>query len=132
MTIRKIFFWLHLSAGMVAGSVILAMCVTGAALGFEKQIVHWAQRHERTVAANDGAQLLSMDALLAQALQRADQSVSVTWRSQPNSTVELAYGRERKKNSKSKDWLPCARSRKGKFRNGSPSPCACRQVNPLM
>jgi len=96
MTIRKIFFWLHLSAGIVAGSVILAMCVTGAALGFEKQIVHWAQRHERTVAASDGAQLLSMDALLAQALQReSDQSASVTWRSQPNATVELAYGRSR-------------------------------------
>jgi uncharacterized iron-regulated membrane protein len=96
MTIRKIFFWLHLAAGIVAGSVILAMCVTGAALGFEKQIVHWVQRHERTVAASDGAQLVSMDALLAQALQReSDQSVSVTWRSQPNSTVELAYGRSR-------------------------------------
>jgi len=96
MTIRKIFFWLHLSAGIVAGSVILVMGVTGAALGFEKQIVHWAQRNERTVAASDGAQRLPMEALLAQSLQReSDQPVSVSWRSEPNSTVELAYGRSR-------------------------------------
>jgi len=37
-----------------------------------------------------------MDAFLAQALQReSDQAVSVTWRSQPNSTVELVYSRSR-------------------------------------
>jgi len=96
MTIHKIFFWLHLSVGTVTGSVILVMCVTGAALGFEKQIVHWAPRHERTVAASDGAKLLSMDALLAQALQRESyQSVSLTWRSRQNSTVELSYGQNR-------------------------------------
>jgi uncharacterized iron-regulated membrane protein len=96
MNIRKIFFWLHLSAGTLAGSVILVMCVTGAALGFEKQIVHWAQRNERTVAADQGAQRLPMDALLAQALEReSDQPTSVTWRSQANSTVELGFGRSR-------------------------------------
>ena len=96
MALRQIFFWLHFSAGTVAGVIILVMCVTGAALGFEKQIVHWVQRHERTVAASDGAQRLSTEALLAQALQReSDQPASVIWRSEPNSTVELAYDRSR-------------------------------------
>lgn len=96
MSIRKIFFWLHLSAGTLAGAVILVMCVTGAALGFEKQIVHWAQRNERTVAVDQGAPRLPMETLLAQALQReSDQPTSVTWRSEPNSTVELGFGRSR-------------------------------------
>jgi uncharacterized iron-regulated membrane protein len=96
MTIRKIFFWLHLSVGTVTGSVILVMCMTGAALGFEKQIVLWAQRHERTVAATSGAQRLPMEPLLVQALKReSDQPASLTWRSEANSTVELVYGRGR-------------------------------------
>lgn len=96
MTMRKMFFWLHLAAGTLAGSVILVMCVTGAALGFEKQIVHWAQRHERTVTVGEGAKRLPMEALLAQALQReSDPFLSVTWRAEPNSTVELGYGRSR-------------------------------------
>jgi uncharacterized iron-regulated membrane protein len=96
MTIRKIFFWLHLSVGTVTGSVILVMCMTGAALGFEKQIVLWAQRHERTVAATSGAQRLPMEPLLVQALKReSDQPASLTWRSEANSTVELVYGRAR-------------------------------------
>jgi len=34
MNIREIFFWLHLGAGSLAGSVILVMCGTRAALGF--------------------------------------------------------------------------------------------------
>ena len=96
MALRQIFFWLHFSAGTVAGVVILVMCVTGAALGFEKQIVHWTQRHERTVAASDAAQRLSMEALLAQTLAReSDPPALVTWRSEPTSTIELAYGRSR-------------------------------------
>jgi uncharacterized iron-regulated membrane protein len=70
MIIRKILFWLHLTAGALAGSVILPMCVTGAALGFEKQIVRWAERKQRYVALNRGAQRLPMETLLTQALPR--------------------------------------------------------------
>ena len=82
MNIRKISFWLHLSAGTVAGSVILVTCVTGAALGFEKQIVRWSVRNERSVAEIQGAHRLPMETLLPQALLREpDQVTSVTWRS---------------------------------------------------
>lgn len=36
---RQIVFWMHLSAGVVAGLVILLMSVTGVLLTFERQIV---------------------------------------------------------------------------------------------
>lgn len=96
MTIRKIFFWLHLCAGTLAGVVILLMCLTGAALGFEKQILRWAERGESTVAVHAGAQRLPMESLLAVAL--AEKSVApatISWHPSPNSSVELGFGKER-------------------------------------
>jgi uncharacterized iron-regulated membrane protein len=96
MTIRKIFFWLHLSAGTLAGGVILLMCITGAALGFEKRILRWAEHHERSVPAKPGAQRLPMASLLAQALaEKSAMPATVTWHPSADSTVELGFGRER-------------------------------------
>ena len=40
--LRKIIFWLHLPVGVIAGIVILNMCVTGVLLTYEKQITSWA------------------------------------------------------------------------------------------
>ena len=39
---RKIFFWLHLTAGTMAGIVILIMSVTGVLLMYQRQITAWA------------------------------------------------------------------------------------------
>jgi uncharacterized iron-regulated membrane protein len=39
---RKLLFWLHLSAGLIAGAIILLMAVTGVLLTYEKQLIHWA------------------------------------------------------------------------------------------
>ena len=47
--LRKVIFWLHLTAGLVAGLVIAIMCFTGAALAFEKDIIAWAERDVRRV-----------------------------------------------------------------------------------
>ncbi len=47
MPVRKIIFWLHLIAGVVAGIVILIMSATGVALAFEKEIIAWAERDVR-------------------------------------------------------------------------------------
>ena len=44
MTIRSLIFWLHLTAGVVAGTVVLVMSVTGVLLTYEKQMVAWAER----------------------------------------------------------------------------------------
>lgn len=44
MTFRKIIFWAHLVAGLLAGVAILIMCFTGTVLAFEKEIVAWVDR----------------------------------------------------------------------------------------
>ncbi|MEY4489932.1 MAG: hypothetical protein RIQ79_2440 [Verrucomicrobiota bacterium] len=49
MPFRKVFFWLHLIAGLAAGLVILVMSATGVALAFEDEIVAWAERDVRRV-----------------------------------------------------------------------------------
>ena len=41
---RKILFWLHLTAGILGGLPILSMCVTGTLLTYERQINAWADR----------------------------------------------------------------------------------------
>ena len=50
MSFRKLIFWLHLIAGVIAGAVILIMCVTGVALAFEKEIIAWAERDVRRIS----------------------------------------------------------------------------------
>ena len=38
---RKVFFWLHLSAGVLAGLIILMMSVTGVLMTYERQLQVW-------------------------------------------------------------------------------------------
>jgi uncharacterized iron-regulated membrane protein len=50
LRLRQIIFWPHLIVGVVAGTVILTMSITGVLLAFEKQIIGWADR--RAIAAS--------------------------------------------------------------------------------
>jgi len=50
-TLRPVLFWLHLAAGTVCGLVIALLCLTGTALAFEKELIAWAERDARQVAA---------------------------------------------------------------------------------
>ncbi len=47
---RKIIFWLHLASGAIAGIFIFLMCVTGALLSFESNILEFAEREIRVVS----------------------------------------------------------------------------------
>ena len=65
--IRTVFFWLHLTAGLLAGVVVvLIMSATGVLLTFEKQLVYYAdtRTHQPDAAAVRRAPL-PIDALLA-------------------------------------------------------------------
>ena len=64
MALRPLIFWPHLIAGVVAGSVILMMCVTGVLLTYERQILAWADSHHRSVAPTPDATPLSIDAVV--------------------------------------------------------------------
>jgi uncharacterized iron-regulated membrane protein len=48
---RSVLFWLHLAAGILCGAIIFIMSFTGAVLAFEHEIVAWAERDFRRVAA---------------------------------------------------------------------------------
>jgi uncharacterized iron-regulated membrane protein len=50
-TFRKILFWCHLTAGVVAGLVILMMSATGVLLTYEKQMIEWADARTYSIAS---------------------------------------------------------------------------------
>lgn len=95
-TFRKILFWMHLSAGVVAGIIIAIMSITGASMAFEPQILDWADRDARQVQlpALD-AQRLPIDELLARvrAARTEAQPSAVTVYSEPTSAVLVSLGR---------------------------------------
>lgn len=88
--LRKIFFWLHLTAGVLAGLVIFLMSVTGVLLAFERQIVAYAERDLRATAAEaarpawplsrvvEAARKSAPDAKPSNVVLRADRLAPVT------------------------------------------------------
>ncbi len=96
MPFRKVFFWLHLIAGVLAGIVILLMSVTGVVLAFERQILAFAERDLRAPAAQaSGAPLpLSRVVAAAQATAGDAKPTNVIVRSDPSAPVTVAFGRE--------------------------------------
>ena len=52
---RKVVFWMHLTAGATAGVIIFVMCVTGALLAFERQVIEYAEDDVRHVMITDAA-----------------------------------------------------------------------------
>jgi uncharacterized iron-regulated membrane protein len=96
LKLRNLFFWLHLTAGSVAGVVILIMSATGVLLAFEKQIVQRAEKNVRVVAVPSGRTRLPIEELLIKVKENGGGLPSiVSWHPEANSSVELGYGRDR-------------------------------------
>ncbi|HEX3797364.1 MAG TPA: PepSY-associated TM helix domain-containing protein [Verrucomicrobiae bacterium] len=94
---RKIIFWAHLTAGLLAGIVILVMSLTGVCLAFEPQIINWQERELREVAPpGPDAKPLDVDALLAKVRNEnpASSPTAVTLRSEPRASVMATFGRD--------------------------------------
>ena len=97
MSIRQTIFWLHLTAGLVAGVIIAVLSATGVALAFEKEIVAWAERDVRRVAAAPGATALPLDKLIAEARAAAPSGAklaSITVSRDPHEAVAVDFGRD--------------------------------------
>jgi uncharacterized iron-regulated membrane protein len=94
--LRKIIFWLHLPVGVIAGIVILNMCVTGVLLTYEKQIISWADtRSYRSAPPATQTQHLPVETLIARARDsRGANPTSVTLKSDPLAPAEIGFGRE--------------------------------------
>lgn len=94
---RKVFFWLHLSAGVLAGIFIFIMCVTGALLSFQSNILKFAESEMRVVnPPSADAQRLSVNEILAKIqLARPNAKASgITLQNDKNAAAQIALGRE--------------------------------------
>ncbi|HQZ97889.1 MAG TPA: PepSY-associated TM helix domain-containing protein [Pyrinomonadaceae bacterium] len=91
---RKTLFWLHLVAGVLGGIVIFIMCVTGAALSFEKNILERVEYGQRFVTV--GEKRLSEQELLAKVLEQKPNAKpsSMAVSNNPAASVTFALGRE--------------------------------------
>src|SRR5215213_4966367 len=93
---RTIIFWCHLATGLVAGSIVMLMSITGVLLMYEQQIVDWADRDVRTVPPSSGAVRLSVERLLGEVLaaRPGASPSSLTVQSDPAAAVVVNLGRE--------------------------------------
>lgn len=94
--LRKIIFWCHLPVGVIAGIVILIMCVTGVLLSYEKQITSWADtRGYRSAPPTAETRHLPVDVLLTKAREtRGANPTAITLKSDASAPAEIAFGRE--------------------------------------
>lgn len=92
---RKIIFWIHLILGVVSGISIFVMCVTGALLAFQSNILDYAESNMRYVSSGN-TQRLSVNEILDKVSQaKPDSKVSaITINADPNSAATVALGRD--------------------------------------
>jgi uncharacterized iron-regulated membrane protein len=86
--VRRVLFWMHLSAGVLVGALILFFSITGALLAYERPIIHAADK--RFYHPDSSGPRLPIDEIVA----RAAQSLPPPWdmlsvRQDPNWPVEI-------------------------------------------
>lgn len=96
MSLRSTVFGLHLTAGSVAGVVVLTMSVTGALLAYERQITAWVERDQRGVDPAAGTVRLPVEVLLARVLEARPEAraTGLTVRSDPREAAAIGLGRD--------------------------------------
>jgi uncharacterized iron-regulated membrane protein len=94
--LRKVIFWLHLSAGLTAGVVIFIMCVTGALLAFERQTIEFFERDARYVTAQEGSQKLAPQQIIDKVKSERPESkpTALLVTNEPGAAWQINLGRE--------------------------------------
>jgi uncharacterized iron-regulated membrane protein len=95
--LRKIIFRLHLSAGTLAGLFIFVMCVTGALLSFESNILEYAESGMRVVnSPSENARRISINEILAefQAAKPNLKPAGITLQNDKNAAAIISLGRD--------------------------------------
>jgi uncharacterized iron-regulated membrane protein len=94
--LRRIVFWTHLSVGLVAGTIIFVLCLTGAILAFELQLVAWAEHDARARPEQAGAELLPPAEIAAQvALAEGERITSLEWSADADMPVRAVTDKRR-------------------------------------
>jgi uncharacterized iron-regulated membrane protein len=94
MKLRTVLFWLHLTAGVIAGTVILIMSVTGTLLTFQQSVLKIIEHDQRFVEPPSGGARMDLDALLARvrAAMPDAQPTTLTLDADPRATAMVALG----------------------------------------
>ena len=92
MKLRTLIFWPHLIAGVVAGTVIVVMSLTGVILTYERQIIAWSDNHLRSAPPAADAKRMPVERLLENVrLQHPDiAATGITIGSAADATAVLA------------------------------------------
>lgn len=94
---RKVLFWLHLISGVLAGIFIFIMCVSGALLSFEPNILASAESEMRSVKPpTENAQRLSVNEIITK-VQTAKPSAKpsgITLQNDKNAAAAISLGRD--------------------------------------
>ena len=94
---RRILFWIHLAAGVIAGSIILVMSLTGVILAYERQMVDWLERGYHATAQERQAPRLPAADLIAPAMAfkgaEAAPPSTLTLQRGEDEPVALSWGR---------------------------------------
>lgn len=96
-TFRKIIFWLHLCSGILAGIFIFIMCVTGALLAFEPDILEFTESNMRVVEVpSETAEKLSAAEIIEKVRQAKPEAKpsGITFQNKKFSAVTVALGRD--------------------------------------
>jgi uncharacterized iron-regulated membrane protein len=90
---RTVLFWLHLTAGVFAGVVVLIMSATGVVLTYEKQMLEWADRRAWSVPPPSGTAPLSPETLLARVHDARPEAApaTLTLRADPAAPATVAF-----------------------------------------
>jgi uncharacterized iron-regulated membrane protein len=93
---RKIIFWIHLACGVVAGIFIFLMCVTGALLSFQANILKYAESEMRFVTPPENARKLPVQEIVAKVLAAKPNAKpsGITLQNDSNAAALLALGRD--------------------------------------
>jgi uncharacterized iron-regulated membrane protein len=91
---QRAIFWIHLCCGVVGGAVIFIMCVTGALLAFEKNIVERFESDQRYVS--EGPTRIRVSEMLARVVAATPDAKpsSIAVQSDPSAAVTVAMGRD--------------------------------------
>ncbi|MEZ5345820.1 MAG: PepSY-associated TM helix domain-containing protein [Pyrinomonadaceae bacterium] len=96
---RKVIFWTHLTSGIFAGIFIFLMCVTGAIIAFEPDVLDLVEKEMRYVRPpGENAQKLPLRELVTRVTQKYPEAkpTSVLIKNDSNSAVVISMGREGK------------------------------------
>ncbi|MSO50459.1 MAG: PepSY domain-containing protein [Acidobacteria bacterium] len=83
---RRLVFWLHLTVGVIAGTVIFVLSLTGMLLGYERQIVAAFDSRGTVTVPADGVRL-GLDQLLVRASIDQRSVSTITVRAAPEQAV---------------------------------------------